>query len=85
MNKTPFEQEDILTNNRFRLVNYLPHIGIEQVRKEIWQGLTFYPKYISSKYFYDKNGSELFEAIAKLAEYYPTRTEKKSWPKWVKA
>ena len=32
-------------------------------------------KFISPKYFYDKKGSELFEKICELPEYYPTRTE----------
>ena len=32
-------------------------------------------KFISPKYFYDKRGSELFEKICDLPEYYPTRTE----------
>lgn len=32
-------------------------------------------KFINPKYFYDKKGSELFEKICNLPEYYPTRTE----------
>ncbi len=32
-------------------------------------------KFIHPKYFYDKKGSELFEQICDLTEYYPTRTE----------
>lgn len=43
---------------------------------EILKGLLANNKYISSKFFYDKKGSELFEEITKLKEYYPTRTEK---------
>lgn len=38
-------------------------------------GLGRVPKAISPKYFYDDRGSELFEAICELPEYYPTRTE----------
>jgi dimethylhistidine N-methyltransferase len=38
-------------------------------------GLTRHPKQLSPKYFYDVNGSELFEQITQLPEYYPTRTE----------
>jgi dimethylhistidine N-methyltransferase len=38
-------------------------------------GLTHQPKYLSPKYFYDAAGSELFEQITVLPEYYPTRTE----------
>ncbi len=33
------------------------------------------PKTLPSHYFYDDRGSELFEQICALAEYYPTRTE----------
>src|SRR5665213_3060444 len=33
------------------------------------------PKRLSPKYFYDSTGSELFEQITRLPEYYPTRTE----------
>ncbi|MCE9652203.1 MAG: L-histidine N(alpha)-methyltransferase [Nitrosarchaeum sp.] len=32
-------------------------------------------KFINPKFFYDKKGSELFEKICNLSEYYPTRTE----------
>ncbi len=38
-------------------------------------GLTATPKRLSPKYFYDSAGSELFERITELPEYYPTRTE----------
>lgn len=56
--------------------NHLPKIGINKVQKEITAGLQAFPKYISSKFFYDQRGSELFEKITQLDEYYPTRTEK---------
>ena len=38
-------------------------------------GLTQQPKQLAPKYFYDAAGSELFEQITRLPEYYPTRTE----------
>lgn len=38
-------------------------------------GLTDSPKHLSPKYFYDSVGSDLFEQITRLPEYYPTRTE----------
>ena len=38
-------------------------------------GLGADPKRLPSKYFYDQRGSELFERITRLPEYYPTRTE----------
>ena len=42
---------------------------------ELQEGLLESPKRIPSKYFYDKRGSELFEEICNLDEYYPKRTE----------
>jgi len=57
--------------------NHLPKLGLENVREEIIAGLKSTPKFISSKFFYDKLGSKLFEEITNLDEYYPTRTEKK--------
>ena len=38
-------------------------------------GLSSSPKTLPCRYFYDARGSELFEAITDLPEYYPTRTE----------
>jgi len=38
-------------------------------------GLDDDPTWLSAKYFYDAAGSELFEEITRLPEYYPTRTE----------
>jgi dimethylhistidine N-methyltransferase len=38
-------------------------------------GLMRHPKQLSPKYFYDAAGSELFEQITRLPEYYPTRAE----------
>lgn len=42
---------------------------------DVLDGLSRQPKQISPKYFYDAAGSELFEQITRLPEYYPTRTE----------
>ncbi len=38
-------------------------------------GLKSQPKTLPCKYFYDKRGSQLFDQICELPEYYPTRTE----------
>ncbi|WP_298773882.1 L-histidine N(alpha)-methyltransferase [uncultured Shewanella sp.] len=43
---------------------------------KLLQGLQAPQKTINPKYFYDTQGSELFEKITQLPEYYPTRTEK---------
>src|SRR5690554_527903 len=42
---------------------------------DVVTSLSSTPKHLPSKYFYDARGSELFNAICELDEYYPTRTE----------
>ena len=42
---------------------------------EVAEGLSAPQKELPPKYFYDHRGSELFEEITKLEEYYPTRVE----------
>lgn len=42
---------------------------------DVLEGLSRQPKRLAPKYFYDAAGSELFEQITLLPEYYPTRTE----------
>jgi dimethylhistidine N-methyltransferase len=42
---------------------------------DVLDGLAQHPKRLAPKYFYDAIGSELFEQITLLPEYYPTRTE----------
>lgn len=44
-------------------------------RRDILAGLSRKPKATPPLWFYDRRGSELFEAITDLPEYYPTRTE----------
>ncbi|MDA3867423.1 MAG: L-histidine N(alpha)-methyltransferase [Salinivirgaceae bacterium] len=48
----------------------------DQIIQEIGNGLLLKQKTISSRFFYDKRGSELFEKITKLPEYYPPQVEK---------
>ena len=56
-----------------RLVDLAPEIV--SFRDAVLNGLAQYPKSIPPTYFYDARGSELFEQICGLPEYYPTRTE----------
>lgn len=44
--------------------------------KEVLMGLSRHQKTIHPKFLYDKTGSEIFEEICTVEEYYPTRTEK---------
>ncbi|SRX54208.1 L-histidine N(alpha)-methyltransferase [Aequorivita sp. CIP111184] len=44
-------------------------------KKEVTEGLTSFPKYLSSKYFYDKKGDKLFQDIMDMPSYYLTGCE----------
>ncbi|HET7689062.1 MAG TPA: L-histidine N(alpha)-methyltransferase [Nocardioidaceae bacterium] len=56
------------------------HLGDDDLRasleKDVRDGLTGTVKTLPPKYFYDARGSELFEEITELPEYYPTRRER---------
>ena len=48
---------------------------LDQLRADVRAGLTATPKTLPPKYFYDARGSELFDEITRLPEYYLTRAE----------
>lgn len=48
---------------------------IREFVSDVMTGLGRQTKFLSSKYLYDKTGSQLFEEISELPEYYPTRVE----------
>lgn len=50
---------------------------------DVLEGLSQAQKELSPKYFYDTRGSELFEEITELEEYYPTRTERALLERWM--
>lgn len=56
---------------------FKPHVSkkTKTFAEEVTQSLSKTPKSINPKFFYDKRGSELFDQICKLPEYYLTRTE----------
>jgi L-histidine N-alpha-methyltransferase len=59
------------------LTTYLsPSSYQDALRADVRAGLTATPKSLPPKYFYDERGSELFDEITRLDEYYPTRTER---------
>jgi L-histidine N-alpha-methyltransferase len=53
-----------------------PADAAASLREDVRRGLTSTPKVLPPKYFYDARGSELFEEITRLPEYYPTRAER---------
>ncbi len=46
-----------------------------QFEKDVYKGLTDYPKHLSSQYFYDAKGDKLFQDIMHMPEYYLTDRE----------
>jgi len=53
-----------------------PHDIERALRADVQTGLTGTPKELPPKWFYDDRGCELFDAITRLPEYYPTETER---------
>ena len=47
----------------------------QALRRDVRDGLAQTPKSLPPKWFYDSVGSDLFDQITRLPEYYPTRTE----------
>jgi L-histidine N-alpha-methyltransferase len=61
----------------FLLTRTLPEDATDAaLRADVLKGLTSTPKTLPPKWFYDAQGSELFEKITELPEYYPTRAER---------
>ncbi|MFJ5787496.1 L-histidine N(alpha)-methyltransferase [Streptomyces hydrogenans] len=61
----------------FQLTRTLaPDAAAADLRADVLHGLTRSPKELPPKWFYDARGSELFDAITRLPEYYPTRAER---------
>ena len=50
-------------------------LAAEGFLQDVLSGLSKDQKTIPAKYFYDEKGSQLFDQICDVAEYYPTRTE----------
>jgi dimethylhistidine N-methyltransferase len=59
--------------NKARFIDLEP--SGESFLEAVYSGLGSDPKRLPAKFFYDEEGSRLFEKISQLQEYYPTRTE----------
>ncbi len=63
--------------NPFLVTRTLPEDATDAaLRTDVLHGLTGNPKMLPPKWFYDAHGSDLFEKITELPEYYPTRAER---------
>jgi L-histidine N-alpha-methyltransferase len=60
-----------------------PEPATYRILREVADGLSAPQKELSPKYFYDQRGSELFEEITRLPEYYPTRAERSILEAWM--
>jgi len=54
----------------------VPTSALEALAADVRAGLTASPKTLPPKWFYDQRGSELFDEITRLPEYYPTAAER---------
>ncbi len=64
------------TAEQIEIEVHLAADGGEVMARDIRAGLTAEPKELAPKYFYDERGSQLFEQITELPEYYPTLAER---------
>ncbi len=57
-------------------VHLEPAEMVRALEADVRAGLSTTPKTLPPKWFYDERGSELFDEITRLPEYYPTRAER---------
>ena len=67
---------DALASPDIRIESHLDGDGLKTMARDVREGLGRPLKELSPKYFYDARGSELFDRITQLPEYYPTRCER---------
>lgn len=66
----------VLQTDEIRIDSWLSEAEERCLANDVLDGLTRPFKELPPKHFYDSRGSELFDRICELPEYYPTRTEK---------
>jgi len=65
-----------MASSLLSITNYLAADAAEDaLRRDVRHGLSQAPKSLPPKWFYDSAGSDLFDQITRLPEYYPTRAE----------
>jgi L-histidine Nalpha-methyltransferase len=67
---------ETLTESTIEIDSYLDGSSLDSMADEVREGLSRELKELPPKYFYDGRGSELFDRITELPEYYPTRCER---------
>ena len=66
----------VAATQEIRIESYLEESEERCLANDVLDGLTRPFKELPPKHFYDARGSELFDRICELPEYYPTRTER---------
>jgi L-histidine N-alpha-methyltransferase len=66
----------LLDSDEIRIDSWLSEAEERCLANDVLDGLTRPFKELPPKHFYDARGSELFERICELPEYYPTRSER---------
>src|SRR5690348_4482169 len=67
----------LVDTDAIRIESWLSEAEERSLANDVLDGLTRPFKELPPKHFYDARGSELFERICELPEYYPTRNEKR--------
>ena len=65
----------LLLSQRFHIQELSSQGSSDSLQQDVQEGLFVSPRSLPPKYFYDDQGSKLFDAICKTQDYYPTRTE----------
>ncbi|MFI5400405.1 MAG: L-histidine N(alpha)-methyltransferase [SAR324 cluster bacterium] len=71
----PLRLEEVRPAPRLTLLCQPQQEQRQDLRAEVERGLALSPKRLAPRFFYDEEGSRLFERITATPEYYPTRTE----------
>lgn len=75
MFRAPLSVGSSLLDRRFRVQQLSDRDSFQALEKDVRVGLLTAPRSLPPKYFYDEEGSRLFNAICETEEYYPARTE----------
>ena len=67
--------QELIDSKRFQIQQLPSQDSLELLKSDVLEGLFHTPRSLPPKYFYDEEGSALFDEICRTQDYYPTRTE----------
>lgn len=71
---SPIFSKEVI-NDRFNIYRFERALAESSFAEDVKTGLSAENKFLYPKYFYDVRGSEIFDRITRIEDYYPTRTE----------